>query len=128
MASTEHLAFSERGTSGGSILTLRQLSTNNGFVRVIKCIPGMITIIEDDDAGGGIKNLRDALLGKMSSSKVDIRFGDRGLHSSEIQVISSAEYVGKKINVRNVLNLAGAPERALNSLLRATALEKAAEA
>ena len=116
--------------SGSSVLTdgsveplsLRQMSGADGFIRVVNCPPGEITLLRDDNKNS-LKPFREALLGQ-SNTGVTLKLGSRDLHSSEIEIVGAGASLWKETSVENVLLAAGVEQAKIPALLELAGLAK----
>ena len=100
-------------------LLLRQMSADGQFFETQTCKPGEITVL--DHAEGDC--VRDSLLGHSISSSLDLRYGDKPLHPSEVRVVGVSPFVWKENTTFNALRSAGAPQHAIEPLLAAANID-----
>ena len=118
--------LSHSAESPDGVLSLRQLKGESGFDHVIQCSPHKLTIICSSDEKK-LGRFRDDLLGLLSVSALDARFGTRKLRSSEVYLAGESRYQEEKRSVKEIVRAAGAPESVLDSVLETSGLTDVSE-
>ena len=98
------------------IVTLKQLTKGSGFGRIVSCVPGKITVIQDSSSPRS-ESFREALIGKMQSGSMSVRVAGEDLRRSEMFVVGANDFVWQAKSVSQALRQAGVPERQIGGVL-----------
>ncbi|MCB0322251.1 MAG: hypothetical protein KDD69_01725 [Bdellovibrionales bacterium] len=95
---------------------LRALAEDGQFIKTVICPPGHITVL-DTEANSALNRFRLALLGGGAETQVSMRYGDRELHPSQVNIVGRGEFLWKQQTLEQVLGAAGVKAEAMSELL-----------